>query len=119
MDLRPRPVHSTRERKAAHSVLLLAGDGTRSRKHEAEDGVVSLFLLDQTLERVDVERDGVAMNRQDDGRATSVDDDLIQPRGVRAASGCGSTRQEDEEKKDGPRRDAPFGSRHFPAADCP
>lgn len=80
MGFRPRLVHSRRE-KAAHSVLLLAGDSTRSRKHEAEDGVVSLFLLDQTLERVDVERDGVAMNRQDDGRATSVDDNLCQSRG--------------------------------------
>lgn len=88
-------LHSRRG-KAAHGVLLLAGDGTRSGKHEAEDGVISLFLLDQTLERVDVEGDGVAVNRQDDGRATSVDDDLFQSqaKGWRSASGCG---QKDEE----------------------
>lgn len=58
------------------SVFFLASDRAGRREHEAEDGVISFFLLDQTLERVDVERDGEPVDRKDDGRTTSVDDNL-------------------------------------------
>lgn len=59
-----------------HRILLLARNSSWSGEHEPQHSVLSLLLLDGTLEGVDVERDSEAVDRKDESRTTNVDHDL-------------------------------------------
>lgn len=62
--------------RKTHRVLLLARDGSGGGEHEAQDGEVALLLLDDALERLDVERNGEAVDREHNRVPPRVDHDL-------------------------------------------
>jgi len=66
--------------RETYCIFLLSSDCSGSRKHESKYSVISLLLLDQTLESVDVEWNSETIDRKDDGCATSIDDDLFNSR---------------------------------------
>lgn len=68
--------------RGTYSVFLLSGDGSRRREHEPQNRKVSLFLLDETLERVDVKRYRETVDREDNRGSASVDDNLHRFRAI-------------------------------------
>ena len=60
----------------SHRVFLLAGNLTRRLEVDTKKGLVTLVVLANILDRIDMERDGKAMDRQNDGRRFSINKDL-------------------------------------------
>lgn len=71
-------VQRRRKESCTNCVLLLAGDGTRSGEHETEHGELALLLLDETLEGVDMERNGISIDGENDRTLPRIDHDLSQ-----------------------------------------
>lgn len=59
-----------------HRVLLLASNLAWCLKVDTEQCQVTLIALADILDRVNVKRDSKAMNRQDDGRRFSINENL-------------------------------------------
>ena len=58
-------------------VFFLARDLTRSDKHDSHNSVIAFFLLDGILDRLDMERYGETIDRQDDSLFPMIDNNLL------------------------------------------
>lgn len=70
-----------------YSVFLLASDSARSCEHESQHSVIAFFLLDQTLQSIDMERYGETIDWQNECVSSSIESDL-QPQRARQLEGC-------------------------------
>ena len=59
-----------------HRVFLLPSNLTRCLEVDTKERLVSLIILADILDRVDMERDGKPVNGQDNGRRFSINEDL-------------------------------------------
>ena len=71
-----RSVEDQIDKQQTHRVFLLACQLSRSLKIDAEERKVSFLALADVLDRIDIERYSIPMDREDDRVRFLVDEDL-------------------------------------------